>query len=279
MTTTVMTPEAPAAPAARPPGFRQTLAAEWIKLWTLRSTFVMLALAVALSVGFSAFLAFVVGATWDQAPPQQRATFDPVTMSLAGGLFSGVIFASLGVLSVTGEYAGGLIRATLTATPRRGRVLAAKALNLIAVLLPAGLVVVGGMFLAVQAVLAIYDLPTASLGDPEARRLVLGVALATPAMPLIGAALGFLLRSTAGAVATVLGIMFVPPILGATLPDWWQEHVLRYLPNSAIDSLAQAAPPEGSLTYLSTGQAALVVAAWLLAFLGAAHLSLTRRDA
>jgi ABC-2 type transport system permease protein len=109
--------------------------------------------------------------------------------------------------------------------------------------------------------------------------VLLGAVLATPVMPLIGAALGFLVRSTAGAVATVMGIMFVPAILGGMLPDWWQEHVLRYLPNAAIDSLAQAAPPEGSLTYLPPAQATAVLAVWLLAFLGAAHLSLTRRDA
>lgn len=278
MTTTTVTPSAPATRASAP-GYAQALTAEWGKLWSLRSTYVMLLLAAVLSVGITALIALAMGATWDQAGEAGQASFDPTTMSMFGGIFSGIIFASMGVMAVANEYANGMIRATVTAIPRRGRVLAAKVTVVAAVTLVAGAVTTLAMFFVGQAVFGAYDLPTATLGDPDTERVLLAVTATSPVMPLIGVALGFILRSTAGAVSTLLGIMFVPAMFGAALPAWWQEHVIRYLPSSASDSLAQASPPDGSLTHLSTGPALAVLAAWLVVFLAAGYASLTRRDA
>ena len=91
-----------------------------------------------------------------------------------GSLFSAIVFAVIGATAVTSEYGSGMMRITLTATPRRGRVLAAKAAVVAAVTLVAGLVTATTTFVVAQLVFASYGVPTASLGDGDALRTVLG---------------------------------------------------------------------------------------------------------
>ena len=59
---------------------------------------------------------------------------------------------------------------------------------------------------------------------------LIGVGLTMPFFPLIGLALGFLLRSTAGAITAVLAIIWLPDMFGGLLPMWWPENVLSLLP-------------------------------------------------
>lgn len=98
---------------------------------------------------------------------------------------------------MTAEYGSGMMRLTLTATPRRGRVLAAKAAVVAGLTLAGGLVTATVTFLVAQAVFASYGVPTASLADGDALRTVLGDGVLTPVLPVIAVALGFATRSTA----------------------------------------------------------------------------------
>ena len=59
---------------------------------------------------------------WEAA---DRADFQPVTVGLVGMIFAGILYTGIGVTSITREHSSGMIRLTLAATPRRGRVLAA----------------------------------------------------------------------------------------------------------------------------------------------------------
>jgi ABC-2 type transport system permease protein len=249
------------------------------KLTSLRGTAVKLVLAFVLSVGLTALLALVIGATWDDAGAADRASHDPTGIGLFGSLFSTIVFAVLGATAVTSEYGSGMIRLTLTATPRRGRVLAAKAAVVAAVTLVAGLVTATVTFLAAQAVLASYGVPTASLWSGDALRTVLGDGALTPVLPVIAVALGFATRSTAGAVTSVLGVVFLPWILGGVLPAWWRENVLDYLPGAASEAITSGHLDSTTDGLLAPGLAALVLAGWLAVFLGAAWLALERRDA
>ena len=124
-----------------------------------------------------------------------------------------------------------MMRLTLTATPRRGRVLAAKALVVAAVTLVAALVGNVAMFLLAQAILASYGIETTSLGDADALRAVLGSAALAPLFPVIGLALGIALRSTAATIIAVLAVIFAPPFLGGVLPQSWQGDALEYVPD------------------------------------------------
>ncbi len=256
-----------------------TLRSEWTKLASLRGSWIKLAIAFVLSVGLTALLALIVGATWDDASAADRASHDPAGIALFGSLFSAIVFAVLGATAVTAEYGSGMMRVTLTATPRRGRVLAAKALVVAGVTLVAGLITATATFLAAQAVLASYGVPTASLGDGDALRTVLGDGGLTFVLPVIAVALSFATRSTAGAVTAVLGVIFLPWILGGVLPQWWRENVLDYMPGAASEAITSGHLESATEGLLAPGAAALVLAGWLALFLGAAWVALERRDA
>lgn len=263
--------------AERSVGFGATLASEWTKISSLRSTYIMLGLALVLSIGMTALIAAVIGNTWSGLTAEQQADFDPVMTTFFGSIFSGIILSVLGVTAVSSEYSSGMIRTTLTATPRRGRVLIAKALIIGVITLVVGTVSTVGMFLVGQAIFGGYGIESASLTDGDALRTVIGVSIGSPIFPLIGAALAVMLRSTAGAITTVMGIIFAPAIFGGLLPAWWQENILRFLPGPASDNLAQITEPD-ALLYMAPAAAAAVVVAWIALFLGAAYLMLTKRD-
>ena len=120
--------------------FSATLRSEWTKLSSLRSTKVMLACSLLLALALTALLAIVVAKTVDNWEPADRRAYEPIGAALFGGIASAIFFLVLGVKAATGEYGAGMMRLTLTATPRRGRVLAAKALVVTAITIAAALV-------------------------------------------------------------------------------------------------------------------------------------------
>jgi ABC-2 type transport system permease protein len=258
--------------------FSATLRSEWTKLISLRSTKVMLACSLILAIALSALLANVVGHTWDQWRPAERRAWEPIGAALVGGVASAILFLVLGVRAVTAEYGSGMMRLTLTATPRRARVLAAKALVVAGVTLAAALVCNVSMFLAAQGILGAYGLETASLRDGDALRAVLASSMLAPLFPLIALSLGFVLRSTAATIIAVLAVIFGPPFLGGVLPRSWQGNTLDYVPMAASDAIATGHLPDAAAG-LSPAIAALVVLGWLAVFLGGAWAVFDRRDA
>lgn len=260
------------------PGWRDTVAAEWMKITSLRGTYVTLGLAVFLSIGSSCLVSAVVGATWHQAGARERAEFDPLLYPLVGSLVTAVALPLLGVKAISSEYSSGMMRLTLTATPVRGRLLAAKALVVGAVTLAAGLVTTAGMFAAGQLLFRWYGLETAPVADLTTLRVLGAVALLSPMFPLIGAALAVLVRGTAGALTSVLALIFLPGVIGDLLPSWPRRHLMTWLPGQAGDALALW-HVDHDTPYLHPALAAVAVAGWLALFLGLAYLALTRRDA
>lgn len=276
MTTATMastTPFAARAPA-RPASFANTLASEWSKVATLRSTYLTLTLGLVLSIGTTALVCLALGSTQES----WAADFSPVTTSMVGNIWALIVYSVFGVLVMSREYSGGMIRLTLSATPRRGRVLAAKLILVSGITLVFGLLTTVGMFLVGQAVFGAYDMPTTDLGNADARRMVLGLGATMPFFSIIGLALGVLLRSSAGAIATVLGFIWLPVIFGVTLPRWWQENVISLLPGSALDSLT-IAHIEPTPSMVDPGVGVVIATAWFVAIVGAAYLTLVRRDA
>ncbi|CAO5244255.1 ABC transporter permease subunit [Frankia sp. AgKG'84/4] len=289
-TAAALVPDTAHGPSARPasPGNRRfpaptwtdTVAAEWLKLRAMRATRVIAWLGPILGVALCVLLAVAVGLESDTWSAQDRADFDPLLFSLISGLVSGVMIILLGVLAGAGEFRTGLIRVTLTVTPRRGRVLLAK-VAVVAVVSWVGFTVVAVLAtLAVQPVFHAYDLPGIAAAHldagEETRTLVTAIAVA-PVLPLIGLSFAVLTRSTAGGVTSVLGLLFAPEIAGGLLPSWVADHILIYLPGAATDSVSRTGAEDAG--HLSVAVAVLVVAAWLAFFLGAAHRTLQRRDA
>ena len=259
--------------------FTATLASEWTKLVTMRSTWITLALAAILSIGVTALFSWVTGWTWDDLTAADQANFNPIELSFIGGAFSGILLAVLGVSIVTSEYGSGMMRLTMSVTPNRGRIVRAKALIIAMVAIVAGLMISVANFLVAQAIFDAYDLTTASLGDADAfRAIVVGAVVTGPVFPLLGVAIAFIFRSTALAITTVLALIFAPSFFGGLLPRRWQEDVLAWLPGQAADSFAVGHLYPDDPLYLDSTVGLIVAAVWTVGSLMAATIVLNRRD-
>jgi hypothetical protein len=149
--------------------------------------------------------------------PAEVASFDPTAIGLAGVQLAQIAAGVLGVLLVTSEYATGMIRTSMVAVPRRLPVLWGKAIVLA---LTAPLLFVPATFatfLVSQSVLSREQLGT-SLHQPGVARAVLGSALYLTAVGLLRLGLGALLRNTAGAIASLFGVLFGLQIVVGFLP-------------------------------------------------------------
>jgi ABC-2 type transport system permease protein len=162
------------------------------------------------------------------------------------------------VLAVGGEYGTGMIRVTLTAMPRRLRVLAAKALVLTGCALAAGLAGVLGAFTAGRALLPGHGLSAAngyvelSLGNGADLRALGGAVLYLALIGLLSLGIAMAVRDSGVAIGVVLGLLFLFPIITAALPD----HVLAR-------HLEQASPMTAGMYVESTvGVQALPLAPW-----------------
>lgn len=267
MSTTTLLPTAPGGPTQL-----SALRAEWIKVRTLRSTWLTLLAAVLALAGLGLLIAAVTSNHLAEMDAGERARFEPVGRSLGGVNIAQLAIGVLGVLIVTGEYSTGMIKSTFSAIPTRLPVLWAKAglyASVTAVLMiPAAFVA----FLGGQQILGSHG---TTLSAPGALRAVIGVGLYLTVVAVLAVALGFLVRSTAGGIATLFGVLLVLPGLGNLLPTSWQTHVLPYLPGAAGQALYDLRPDPGTLAPW-TGFA--VMCLWAAATLVGAALVVKRRD-
>jgi ABC-type transport system involved in multi-copper enzyme maturation permease subunit len=156
----------------------------------------------------------------------------PIATSLQGAMFAVVAFGVLGVLLMSGEYATGMIRASLTAVPRRLPVLWAKLAVFAGVIFAASLVTSFISFFVGQAILSSHHLNVA-ITAPGAIRSVIGAALYLTVAGLVGVALGALFRNTAAGISVFAGVFFVLPPLFMLLPASIANHVSQFLPSNA----------------------------------------------
>lgn len=260
------------------PGFGSLLQSEWTKLRSLRATWIVVALAIGLSIGFSALIALTSGLTHNSWNAEVRAEFDPDLTTNSGSLFGCILLIVLGVTSVTSEYSSRLVRTTFISTPRRLRVLAAKTtvVGLLGLVITA--ISIPGMFLVSQPIFGHYGLATASITDSATYRILLTIILTQMLnYALIPFAIGWLLRGTASAITVSIGFLWLPWMLGPILPDWVKHNVLSYLPDVAANSLSGITKADAP-QYLSQGPAIIVVAVWVVGLLAAAAIVLNRRD-
>lgn len=260
------------------PGFGALLQSEWTKLRSVRSTWIIVALAIGLSIGFSAALALVSGLTHDSWNDAVRARFDPILTTLGGWLFGMIIMMTLAVTSVTSEYSSRTVRTTFILNPQRQRVFAAKAIVLAILGLAITTIAIPGMFLVSQPIFGHYGLATASVSDHDVQRyLILGVLLQGLICTLIPFSFAWLLRGPGSAITTSIGFSVLPWMLTSLVPDWVSAHIFRYLPDNAKDSLLGVSKSD-AVTHLASTPAAIVVALWIVGLLAAAAVTLNRRD-
>ena len=253
--------------------------AEWTKIRSVRSTVWTLLSFVVVCVGFTALITWLTETHWygpKAAPRDARAILDPVGFILGTGVGLGQLaIGVLGVLIITSEYSTGVIRASLLAVPRRIPVLAAKAVVFAVLLLVVTEIVAFCSFFAGSAILHAH-VPV-SLSGPGVTRAVIGAGLYLTVLGLLALAIGTMIRHTAGAIATIIGIVFVLPILAGLLPSSWGAHINAYLPEQAGTLITDSHEQAGDL--LSPWQGFGVLCIWTVLALAVAAYLLERRDA
>jgi hypothetical protein len=141
-----------------------------------------------------------------------------VAISLFGLLIGQLIIIVLGSLTITSEYSTGMVRTSLTSMPRRGTLFAAKGIVFGVVALVAGLVTSFVAFFLGQAILSSQHVNT-TIGHHAVLAQVVGGGLFLAVTGLLAFGIGAILRHTAGAIATGIGLMFVVMILTQFLPS------------------------------------------------------------
>jgi ABC-type transport system involved in multi-copper enzyme maturation permease subunit len=236
---------------------------------------------------------FAVTGSGDIAPasPGAAGIGTTIAQALAGTFAALIAVTVVGAVFITTEYRSGLVRVTLAASPRRGRVLAAKAAVIGAVTFAGGLAAAAIVVTLGPRILrdhGVYVFPVSML---TAVRVVAGTAALLAAAAVLAVAAGALLRRSAAAVTAVIVVIVLPylltvvaPVLPAGPADW----VLRISPAAAF-SVQQVIPsytqvtnvytPEQGFFPLAPWAGLAVLCGWAALALALAAVRLRRRDA
>ena len=258
------------------------LHAEWTKLRTLRST-AWLALGIVLAtVGVGA--ARVAAVDTGDCPTPATCFEDTTALALGGVVLGQAAVVALAVGAVTTEHASGSIVATLAAVPRRGRVLAAKAAVVSAIVLASSVLAVGGSLVVGRLLLptrgfdAAHGYPPLTPADGPTLRAAAGTVAYLGVVGLLGVGVGALLRDTAAAVTGVLGLLYLFPLVAGFVADpRWQDRILAWGPMTA--GLAVQATVAVDRRPVSPGAGIAIAAAWAAAALAAGTATFLHRDA
>jgi len=249
---------------------------EWTKFVSLRSTRWSLGVGILLTIVFPILFALVTKSHWSHMSPSDRAGRHPLDIALVGVNVAQLAIAVLGVLVITGEYSTGMIRSTLVAVPKRLPVLWAKlgVYAAVSLVLMVPSVLIG--FFASQTILSSRHILQISFSSPGVVRSLLGGAVYVMLVGIFALGIGFIVRNTAGGIATFAGIFFVIPPLMNVLPTSWNNAITQYLPSEAGRQLFSLHHAAHSLSPLWGG---LLMVGYCAAAVGVAAVLLVRRDA
>ena len=263
--------------------FGGVLRSEWIKLRSLRSTTWSYLIVIAISLGMALIMSLSMvsdmngGADASGMPADGQVSL--IVQSSVFGVFFGQLVAGvLGVLIISGEYTTGMIRSTLTAVPKRLPALAAKAIVLFVTTFLVGLVANLGAFLVASVIFSGVDV-SASLVDPAVFLPILGGALYLALVSVFALGVGTMLRSSAGGIAAVLGVMLLLPTVLQMIPAEWAHDLIPYLISSAGLGIFTSTTAEPAGDALGAWLSLLIVLAWMGASIAGAAVLLKRRDA
>ena len=214
-------------------GYGRALRGEWTKARTLPSTWWSLLFAVAATVALGAAIVGTLERSRCLAPCFE----DTTRLSLSGARLGQVGVVVLAVLAVTAEYATRTIGPTVTAMPRRARIVVGKLAVAGGLGLTAGVLAVAGSLLVARIVLpgkgftATNGYGAVSLGDDLLRRAAVGTVAYFGLVAILSAGIGLLLRDTAGSVTAMLAVLYGAPIVAMVVSDpMWQHRLHRFAP-------------------------------------------------
>ncbi|HET9138369.1 ABC transporter permease [Actinophytocola sp.] len=251
------------------------IAAEFLKIRTVRSTYGLLAVIAGLMVT-GVVVDFAMVADWNGSTAAEQARFASADARVMVIPFAQFILGALGALAVTTEFGTGMIRPSLAAVPSRLAMVAGKTAVVGAVALVAGEVAAFGAFLLSWSVAGTYPAPLwtwSSVSDAVGPVFCSGLSVAV--CGLVGLGIGLVVRSTAGALVSLGGLLFVLPSLAFFLPEPWDTRIAAVM----LPNLAWQFEETSDTSVLSPGAALLAMAAYVLVAVGAGAVALVRRDA
>ena len=221
-----------------------------------------------------------------------------IQRAMAGTFFGLILLIVVAAMFITAEYRRGLIRVSLTATPHRGRLLAAKALVIGAVNFLTGLIAATLAITVGTRTLAATGQPLWPVSALTEARIALGTGALLAIAAVLALAIGTILRRSAPAITIAIVLIFIPYLLANDGPPSWVhpsgggvgpwEWLLRITPAAAL-SIQQAAPqfPQVVASYtanagyypLAPWAGLAVECAWAIVALTLAWYLLRRRDA
>jgi len=269
-------------PASR---FTDLLVAEWIKLRSLRSTYWALGAGALAVIAFNANAARVDAADSSRFNGQMRDHISQLALRDAFTDGSAMILilavASIGAITIVGEYATGLVRTTFAAVPDRRALMAAKVTLVTAVMTVYGALVAGASFAATQAILDTRDIGV-PLSHPGALRVVAASALLAPVCALAGMALGAVIRHSATTMVAATAVLLLIPSF-ITDRYQWTAAVRHAQPVNAWNRLADIAFGHDPFTLIPPHPATvtgawITFAAWAAVAAIVAVVAVDRRD-
>jgi len=298
-------------PASGRAGLRGVIASEFTKLRSVRSTYYTLIALVVVSVGISLIAGLGIASDLHNQPWDKPGTDATQDSLIAFFELGQLIVAVLGALVITSEYSTGMIRTSLTAMPRRGTVYAAKLIVLTTVTLIVSLVTSFIAFFVGQAALSGSGV-SASLfhsvtipagvqmsppkdgpgnGPPNyvfqghtvispgtVLTAIIGAALFVTVVALIAFGLGAIIRHTAGAITSTIGLLFVLSIIIQILPNTWRWDIMRFFPDAAGRVISVTVGTVDPHLWSAWPQF-LVTAAWAVVLVGIGGYLFRKRDA
>ncbi|MFF8384616.1 ABC transporter permease subunit [Streptomyces kanasensis] len=249
------------------------IASEWTKIRSLRSTVWTLGVMVVVVAGAGILLAVAIG----RIPEGSEVGGSALDLGMVGMLLGTVCVITLGVLTITSEFGTGMIRTSLTACPSRGRVLAAKCIVFFGLVFTITTLVSAFTAAAQSAVLG----TTGGATTAQWVRATVGVGLFMATLGLLSLAVGALLRHSAGAITTVIGLVLMPFVLAIGLYAESLEGLRTALLEYSIPSMLAVMYSSGAMAggpgptgWQSLGIMIVVTAVAL----GGAYAALDRRD-
>jgi ABC-2 type transport system permease protein len=273
----IPTAEAPSRqrPARQGVTLPRVIRSEWTKLWSLRSTRWSLLLAFLAQAGLGPLIALFTMSRWSHLTHFEQLTINPIDRSLGGWHLAQLAIAVLGVMTITGEYATGMIRSSLMAAPKRLPVLWAKLIVFCSVTFVLMLIASAIGFFGAQALFAEHHV-NVSISAPHALRALIGAVLVSTVTGALCLGLGTVVRRTAGGISLFVAFFFVLPGLIDILPSDTAHAINPYLPSSAGSEIAQAL--HDSYTFSPWGGVALFCG-YAVVMLAVAARALLQRDA
>jgi ABC-2 type transport system permease protein len=247
---------------------------EWTKLRSLRSTLYALLAAGVLTIGVGLTASAIIASGWRSAGASEKAIYKPLFTSLLGVDLGVLAIGVLGVLVFTSEYSTGMARSTFAAVPKRLPVLWAKTGVYFCVALGVSVPAVLVAFFGGQALLSSEHLEI-GFGHAGVARAVFGAAFYLTLTGLLGLGFGAILRNTAAAIVSLMGLLFVIPPLIGILPSTLSNSITPYLPSNAGEAMMEIGHQAHTL---SPWAGLAVFVGYTVAVLGTAAILLVRRD-